>query len=329
LIRKILGLLVVLALLVGGALFWAVGTPFAGYDKEAFVDIPSGTGTSAMARMLADAGVIRGEWQFVVVRALQPGATLQAGEYKFDRPMSALDVYRKIARGDIHYYVLTIREGANMFDIADAVGKLGTIKPDEFLRVARDPSMIRDLAPDAPSLEGYLFPSTYRLTRRTTAQQLAREMTGQFRKVWQEHGATGANVNRTVTLASLVEKETGVPAERRTVASVYKNRLDIGMKLDCDPTTIYAALLEGRYKGTIHRSDLDSTHPYNTYRNRGLPPGPIANPGTESIKAALQPADTQYLFFVARGDGSGAHVFTENLSQHNSAVRDYRNATAQ
>jgi UPF0755 protein len=113
------------------------------------------------------------------------------------------------------------------------------------------------------------------------------------------------------------------------VASVYKNRLENGMRLDCDPTTIYAALLEGRYRGAIHRSDLDSPHPYNTYRNPGLPPGPIANPGAESIKAALDPAETPYLFFVAKGDGSGAHVFTENLTQHNSAVRDYRNAIAQ
>jgi UPF0755 protein len=328
LIRKLLLTLLLLGIVAGGVLFWAAGMPYAGYTGEVFVDIPPGTGTSAMARMLTDAGVVGGEWRFLLVRALQPNATLQAGEYKFDRPLSAFDVFGKIARGDVHYYVLTVPEGANMFEIAEAVEKLGTMKREEFLKVARDPGLIRDIAPSAPSLEGFLFPSTYRLTRRTTAAQLAREMTSQFRKVWQQHGAPGADVNRIVTLASLVEKETGVPAERRTVASVYQNRLNIGMKLDCDPTTIYAALLEGRYRGTIYRSDLDNPHPYNTYRNPGLPPGAIANPGVESIKAAINPAETSYLFFVARGDGSGAHVFTENLSQHNAAVQDYRNATA-
>jgi UPF0755 protein len=200
----------------------------------------------------------------------------------------------------------------------------------EFLKTARDPSLIRDLAPEAPTLEGYLFPSTYRVTRRTSAGQICREMTNQFRRVWTRIGGPQTDVNRYVTLASLVEKETGVPSERTTVASVYANRLAIGMKLDADPTTLYAALLEGRHRGpTIYRSDLESTHPYNTYRRPGLPPGPIANPGEASLKAALQPAKTNYLFFVARGDGSGSHIFTESLERHNAAVRDYRNAIAQ
>ena len=215
-----------------------------------------------------------------------------------------------------------------MFDIAEAVEKLGIMKSAEFLKVARNPELIRDVAPNAPSLEGYLFPSTYRVTRRTTAQQIAREMTATFKRLWKEVGGGTEDVNKFVTLASLVEKETGVASERDTVASVYHNRLNIGMKMDCDPTVIYAALLEGRYRGTIYRSDLENPHPYNTYRNRGLPPGPIANPGRESLRAALRPAETKYLFFVAKGDGSGAHVFTEDLTAHNAAVRDYRNALA-
>jgi UPF0755 protein len=153
-------------------------------------------------------------------------------------------------------------------------------------------------------------------------------MTDNFRKIWNELGGSG-DVNRAVTLASLVEKETGVPDERPSVASVYHNRLRLGMKLDCDPTTIYAALLEGRYRGTIHRSDLDRDHPYNTYRRPGLPPGPIANPGRESLKAALRPADTAYLYFVAKADDSGGHVFSQSLSEHNAAVQQFRHATAQ
>jgi UPF0755 protein len=150
-------------------------------------------------------------------------------------------------------------------------------------------------------------------------------MTGQFQKVWKDLGGPATGVNRLMTLASLVEKETAVPTERPEVASVYTNRLAMGMKLDCDPTTIYAAILEGRYRGTIYRSDLDNPNPYNTYRNVGLPPGPIANPGIASIKAALKPASTRYVYFVAKPDGSGAHVFSETLEQHNAAVRVYRN----
>jgi UPF0755 protein len=328
-IRFLLVFLLLVVLAGEAALWYLAGTAYAGFDKEAFVDIPPGTSTGTMARMLADAGVVRSELSFTAARAISMGTTLQAGEYKFDRPMSAIEVLRKIARGDIFYHELRIPEGANMFDIAEALGKLGIMKPDEFLNVARTPDLIRDLAPGAPSLEGYLFPSTYRLTRRTTAQQIAREMTGTFRRVWAELAKGAPKVNEMVTLASLVEKETGVPAERDTVASVYHNRLDIGMKLDCDPTVIYAALLDGRYRGKIYKSDLENPHPYNTYRNRGLPPGPIANPGRESLRAALNPAPTSYLYFVAKGDGSGGHVFTENLSAHNAAVRDYRNATAQ
>jgi UPF0755 protein len=322
-------LIVILGLLAAGVVWYIAGTPYAGFENSVLVDIPPGTSTDGMARMLTEAGVVRSEMSFKVARALNMNSTLQAGEYRFDTPMSAMGVLGKIARGEVFYHELRIPEGANMFDIADALEKLGFLKAPEFLKIARDPSLIRDMAPSAPSLEGYLFPSTYRLTRRTSAQQIAREMTNQFRRVWRDLGGDASDVNRYVTIASLVEKETGVPSERDTVSSVYHNRLNIGMKLDCDPTVIYAALLEGRYRGTIYRSDLDNPHPYNTYRNPGLPPGPIANPGRESLRAALRPAETKYLFFVAKGDGSGAHVFTENLSAHNAAVRDYRNAIAQ
>ena len=147
-----------------------------------------------------------------------------------------------------------------------------------------------------------------------------------FRKKWQQlsNGRQGVNVNKTVTLASLVEKETGVPDERPNVASVFANRLRIGMLLDCDPTTIYAAILDDRYRGTIYKSDLENKNPYNTYQHAGLPPGPISNPGAASLKAALSPADTNYLFFVAKGDGSGGHTFTTNQADHNKAVAAYR-----
>jgi len=322
--KRLLVVLFLILLIAGGFLFYSLGLPYAGFSGEAFVNIPPRTSTREIARLLRAAGVIQNEWQFLVARVINRGATLQAGEYRFDRPMKPFDVFGKIARGDVFYYELRVPEGSNIFDIAAAVEKLGLIKRDEFLKVARDPSTIRDLAPEAPTLEGYLFPSTYHLIRQTTPQQLVREMTNQFRKVWKELGAPNTTVNRIVTLASLVEKETAVPDERPEVASVYTNRLELGMKLDCDPTTIYAALLEGRYRGTIYRSDLDSPNPYNTYRNPGLPPGPIANPGLASLKAAISPEKTNYIYFVAKPDGSGAHVFSETLAQHNAAVSDYR-----
>jgi UPF0755 protein len=326
--KRFLLLFLLLGLVVAAVAGWFLLMPYAGYEREVFVNIPPGTSTQQMATLLTQAGVIQDERQFLAARLIQPGANLQAGEYRFDRPLSALDVYRKIARGDIYYHLLTVPEGSNIFDIAGELERTGLMKRDEFLRTARDPSLIRDLAPRAPSLEGFLFPSTYKVTRQTTPRQLVLQMTREFRNRWSRLGGPDSEVNRLVTIASLVEKETAVPAERPTVASVYHNRLRNGMRLDCDPTVVYAALLDGRYRGTIYKSDLENPHPYNTYRNAGLPPGPIANPGVASLKAALEPAQTSYLFFVAKPDGSGAHVFTETLGQHNVAVQAYRQGLA-
>ncbi len=284
-----------------------------------------------MAVELARSGVIRYPWQFLAVRALNPGRRLQAGEYQFTRADTPSHVFDRIARGDVFYYELTVPEGSNMFDIAANLGRFDFLRPDDFLKAARDPSMIRDLAPNAPTLEGYLFPSTYRITRRTTVEQLCQMMTGLFRKHWRELQSPGdpVSVNDTVALASLVEKETAVPAERPVVASVYENRLKRGMALDCDPTTIYAALLDQRYRGTIYRSDLTSTNAYNTYQHAGLPPGPIANPGLEALRAALHPAETDYLYFVANPGDSGTHHFSKTIEEHNRAVQKYRRANKQ
>lgn len=328
-IRRLLLVAILLVILAAGAVLYSVGLPYKGYGQPVFVDIAQGTSTAEMARLLTREGVVRSEWQFLLARMLQRGAKLQAGEYRFERPLSAWQVLDKIARGDVFYYELRVPEGANMFDVAAELQKLGLMKAETFLAAARNPALVRDIAPEAPTLEGYLFPSTYRITRGTKAAVICREMTSQFRRVWRSVAKGGEDVNRAVTLASLVEKETGVPTERPTVASVYHNRLRSGMKLDCDPTTIYAAMLEGRYRGKIYRSDLDNPHPYNTYRNPGLPPGAIANPGAESLRAALQPAETSYLFFVAKVDGSGGHIFSETLGAHNAAVRDYRSALTQ
>jgi UPF0755 protein len=293
---------------------------------ERLVEIPKGTGTRQIAALLAGKGVISSPWLFIVARALRPAARLQAGEYAFSKPASIWTIFDRLARGDVRLLELLVPEGSNLFDIAEAVETLGLGSKEAFRAAASDPSPIRDLDPDATSLEGYLFPSTYRLSRRSTPAQICRMMTDQFRAVWKKVDAAAIKPHEVVTLASLVEKETGRDEERPLVAAVYKNRLNRGIKLDCDPTTIYAALLQNRYRGKIYRSDLDSQHPYNTYQHAGLPPGPIANPGEASLRAALLPANSNYLFFVAKPDRSGGHNFSETIRDHTRAVAEYRRA---
>lgn len=324
--KRLLALLFFILLAGAGTAGYLLSRPYQGYTGEAFVEISRGTGTQAMASQLADAGVIRTPWLFQLARLVRRNATLQAGEYRFDRPASTWEVFDKIVRGDVFTYEVVVPEGSNRFDIAETLGRQGIISREKFLQASADASLVRDLAPQAPSLEGFLYPAAYRYTRNTTARQLCREMTQRFRRAWQELGAPADNVGNAVTLASLVEKESAVPAERPVVASVYQNRLRIGMKLDCDPTTIYAAMLRNRYRGTLYRSDLLSDHPYNTYYHAGLPPGPIANPGIASLRAALRPADTGYLYFVAAADGSGGHRFASTLGEHNRNVQEYRRA---
>jgi UPF0755 protein len=320
---RLLKILTVAAVLGAGVLYYFLIRPYAGFHGEAFVEIPKGASTPTIARLLADAGVIEYPWQFLLARVIQPSAKLPAGEFRFASPASTLDVYGRIARGDVFYYELKIPEGLNMFDIAAVVARLGFATEPEFLAAARDPSLIRDLAPSAPTLEGYLFPDTYRVTRHTSARELCRILTQRFRVEWKRLDTT-ADVHRTVTLASLIEKEAAAPEDRPLIASVFQNRLNMGMKLDCDPTTLYAALLEGRYRGTIHQSDLASANAYNTYQHAGLPPGPIANPGIASLRAALKPPDTDYVYFVARPDGSGRHQFSKDIAAHRQAAALYR-----
>ena len=307
-----------------GAWTWSrLNEPYQGFSRPVIVEFPRGASTREMASALAHNGVIQHSWLFLAARVLHRRDRLQAGEYRFEKSASPLQVLRRIARGDIFYLELLIPEGFTIFDTAEAVSKLGTISRQAFLDAARDPAPIRDLDPRATTLEGYLFPNKYRVYRHTTARELARQMTGEFRSRWQ-NAKPAAAIHDVVTLASLVEREARRPDERTTVSSVFHNRLKIGMKLDCDPTTIYAAILEGRYQGVIHRSDLDSDNPYNTYRHAGLPPGPIASPGWSAVQAALAPADTGYLYFVAKADGSGGHTFSDSLKNHEAAVAHYR-----
>jgi UPF0755 protein len=322
-LMRIAGAVLLVAVLAGVYAFYRISRPYRGFREDVFVEIPRGTTTGKIADMLARAGVVRSRWDFLLARSIERGRVLQAGEYRFSRAASPMEVFDRIARGDIFYYELVVPEGKNMYDIAAEAERIGLFPASEFLAAARDPSMIRDLDPRAPTLEGYLFPNTYRLTRNTTPEALCRRMTAKFREVWHTLDAR-ADTHQAVTLASLVEKEGKLAAERPLIAAVFENRLRIGMKLDCDPTTIYAAVLDGRYRGTIYRSDLDSDNPYNTYRHAGLPPGPIANPGLASLQAVLHPAQSDALYFVLRPDGSGGHQFSTTIAAHEAATAKYR-----
>lgn len=322
--RFLFGTVILLAL---ASLCWfRLSRPYAAFGGEVFVDIPRGTSTAQLADMLVRAGVVRSRWDFWLARATNRSRTLKAGEYRFSQPASAAEVLSRIERGDVFYYELVVPEGRNMFDIGAAVQALGLFQERAFLAAARNPALIRDLDPRAPSLEGYLFPSTYRLSRHTTPEGLCRTMTARFRESWKGLHTT-ANVHETVTLASLVEKEGKLAGERPSIAAVFENRLRIGMKLDCDPTVIYAGQLANRHPDEllkIYKSDLASDSAYNTYRHAGLPPGPIANPGLASIEAVLSPSESDALYFVLRPDGSGGHEFSSNIAAHEAATARYR-----
>lgn len=315
--------LALLALIPVAILLAVYRQPLPDYQGPVFVEIPRGASTATIGARLEDAGLLRSRLLVWLWRAQHPRRALQAGEYRFTGERTIEELLGKVARGEVHYEQLTIPEGASMFDIAQLVEQQGLMQAAEFLAAARNGALVRDLDPQAMTLEGYLFPSTYRLPRRVTAAGLCQRLTRQFREVWKSLGSDRP-VKEVVTLASLVEKETAVGAERPRIAALFGNRLRLGMKLECDPTVIYAALLENRYRGTIYRSDLNNPHPYNTYQHRGLPPGPIANPGKESLKAVLQPEPTEAIFFVAEPGGTGRHVFSKTLAEHNRAVEAYR-----
>jgi UPF0755 protein len=302
---------------------WAVYTPVVAPGNQSVL-LRTGYSTRRIGAELKKAGVIRSVFAFRLWHTLHPKHSLKAGEYLFDRAASIPQVYDRIARGDIYFHVVTIPEGYTMFDIAKTMEDAGLGSGGEFLRIAQTRTdLIVDMAPEAKSLEGYLFPNTYQFTRTQSLEEMAATMVRQFRQVAQLVGLN-ADVHRAVTMASIVEKETAVAEERPVVASVYYNRLAHRMALDADPSVIYAELLAGTYTGSLHHSDLAIRSPYNTYRFPGLPPGPIGNPGQSALEAALHPANTQFFYFVS--DGNGHHRFARNLTEHNRNVAAYRHA---
>lgn len=255
---------------------------------------------------------------------LHRGRSLKAGEYLFEKDANTVEVHRRLAHGDIYVHTVVIPEGYTIFDIAEAIQEAGLGPGEDFLKVATtDTAMIADLAPDAQTLEGYLFPNTYEFTRTQSMEEIAGAMVKQFRQVAHEIGLN-ADIEKTVTLASIIEKETAVPDERPLIASVYYNRMEKRIPLQADPSVIYAELLQGNYSGALHHADMQLNSAYNTYRHAGLPPGPIGNPGRTSLEAAMHPATTEYYYFVS--NGNGRHRFARSLEEHNRNVAAYRRA---
>jgi UPF0755 protein len=332
-VKRAFQILVALAVIAGVGvavtLYKRTSEPFKGYEEaEQFVTIEPGSGTRSIGQRLIEAGVIRNDMTFRAALWRSGRArSLQAGEFRFDRPMTPTEVIDKIARGDIYNRRITFPEGLNIREMARIYEQQRFGKAEAFLDAAKDAKAIHDIDAAATDLEGYLFPETYSVPRDTTAAKLVSLMVGRFRQLFTNDMQRSAQAldltpRQAVTLASLVEKETAQPSERPIVAAVYLNRLKIGMGMQADPTVIYALQRAGRYDGNLRREDLSFDSPYNTYRYAGLPPGPIASPGLASLQAAVAPAAVDYLYFVSRNDGS--HVFARTLAEHNENVRQYQ-----
>jgi UPF0755 protein len=330
---KILTALILLVVLAAGAaagyVWYSIEKPYGTIPAEGlYVDIPHGASRRTVAHILEKAGVIRNSFAFEFYARRHPKRTLEAGEYLFDHPLAGKEVFWKLADGEVFEQPFTVREGETIFDIARNLETAKYMSADDFLEAAEDPSEIKDLFPEARTLEGFLFPATYNLPKHAPAQELTGMMVRKFREalanvVPNEDPATGppVSIGSVVTLASLVERETPKPDERPLVAGVFTNRLEKNMPLQCDPTVIYALQMDDEYSGTLTLRDLRLNSPYNTYRNKGLPPGPIGNPGEVALRAAMHPAQTDYLYFVA--NTQGGHFFGSTLAEHNKNVAKY------
>lgn len=332
-----LGLVALLAIAAAGAgaawLATQITKPYRGHRPNmVFVEIPRGTSRWQIAGILRHDDVIRSRLAFALFSAWHYRKKLEAGEYLIDRPMDSREVFWKIAHGRIYVHVVTVPEGWTMYDIGNELDHQGVCSKTDFLAAAHDVSLISDIAPHATSLEGFLFPSTYEFTRQATCEDVAERMVNDFRTVWHsiDGGAAhpaGLSTEQVVTLASLVERETPNPAERPLVAGVFYNRLARGYPLQCDPTVQYAMAMNGETVKDVKPKDLRVDSPYNTYEHRGLPPGPIANPGEAALRAALDPTHSDYLYFVA--NGHGGHFFSRTLAEQDNNIRRLRRRLAE
>ena len=298
-------------------------------SREVVVSIPAGASISQIGDILEESGVIKSGFIFAWTARVkaytdEKPVVLKAGEMALDPSLPVWEVMDLIAKGTYKLYPFTVPEGRNMFEIAAMVEKGGFGSAQDFLRLCRDPNFIKSLNLEAASLEGYLFPDTYSFPKGTSMKVIIKTMTDSFWRVWGKYDALaqklGLSRHEVITLASIVEKETGAAQERPMIAAVFFNRLAKGMKLQTDPTVIYGV---EDYEGVITKKHLRTKHPYNTYVISGLPPGPIANPGEAAIVAVVKPDIVPYLYFVSRNDGSGTHDFSKTLADHNRKVRRY------
>lgn len=331
------GLLLVVA---AGFLAWAgalllIRSPFQGYPGASkVVDVPPGTATRTILSTLEREGVVRSRLlAWASLRVHFPGRTLKAGEYRFEGPRSIPEVLAALVDGKVVTYRVTIPEGLTADEAFELVARTGLATSEELRGYFGQPGLFPGVPADAPSLEGFLAPETHVFTRSLGARGIVSTLVRAFERSLPEGfeeraRALGRTPLEAVTIASLVEKETGVPSERALVSAVYHNRLRVGMPLQCDPTAVYALRRRGLWTGTLTRDGLALDDPYNTYVRGGLPPGPIASPGAAALEAAVAPAEVRWLYFVAAGDGSGSHRFALTYEDHLANVALFRRARA-
>jgi UPF0755 protein len=328
----ILGRVLLLGALATFYLWLYYHTPTAREGHTQIIDIPSGMSLTSIATTLEQAHVIRQRWMFVLyVSLLQRGSHLQAGAYALRATMSPVQIVHILRSGKVVRHTLTIPEGLTVREMASLIAAKGLGNQQTLLDLASDHPFIASLGLTGSSLEGYLFPETYHVPYGMRERDLLMLMVRTLQKNYTQEIATqaqrlGLSQHEVLTLASLIEKEAQLDEERSLIAAVYHNRLRRGMRLQCDPTVIYA--LGERFDGNLRKADLDVESPYNTYRYVGLPPGPIASPGRQSIEAAVAPAPVDYLYFVATGQ-NGTHQFSRTLLEHNNAVAKYQLNTKQ
>ncbi len=294
-----------------------------------FFEVEKGKSLKAIARDLRAGGILgRNLLPFLVgYRVFYPSQKIKAGEYAFASPLSAGQVLETLVQGSVYLHPVTVPEGLTGMETIEIVQPLSGEDKRHFLSAFRETAAVAAWDDRAENLEGYLYPETYHFPKGVSAHDIIMAMVDQFKSVFDGRRQArsreiGMGIRETVILASLIEKESSLPEERRLVSAVFHNRLKLGMKLDCDPTIIYGLKLEGTYDGRLRTRDLTWDSPYNTYVHAGLPPGPISNPGRESLDAALWPASEKYLYFVSKNDGS--HHFSRTYAEHQMAVRAFQ-----
>jgi UPF0755 protein len=318
-------LLVLLALSAGVWLYDRLESPLAPAARpETTVVIPYGSSTSDIFHRLDSEGIVRPAWMAELFYRVARSATpLQAGEYRFTRPEGLSEVIARMSRGDVVKHTVVVPEGLTAEETFELFWSRGISRPEAFRAAFRSPQLISSIAPGAPDLEGFLFPDTYVVTRSTSARQIVESMLANFRRHFspelRERAASlPLTIRQAVTLASIVQKESALSSEEGVIAGVYWNRLRRGMRLQADPTVAYALKVDGKWSGTLYRSDYGYASPFNTYLTDGLPPGPICNPGEQALRAAVRPAKTDFLYFVA--DNTGGHVFSRTFEEHLNAI---------